>query len=220
MTPDTQALIAFILFLGLFGWVGTRRGSISELIFGGVTLVSWVLLQERGAFVVRITNLAGKFLALLQSGKLGSEDPAEAILVVQAAPEVVTDATRDGFLFLVWALLVIIAFIVTSDPNITKKGKSKPLGFLLGVVNGIVLIALLLPRLSSWLATTTGEEATAGSLNVIVAFVGGLWSLFYQTLQNILQRIGPISPSGWLLIITVLLVLVAWPMRGAASKKK
>lgn len=220
MTPDTQVLIAFILLLGLFGWVGTRRGSISELIFLGVTLVSWVLLQERGAFVVRITNLAGKFLALLQSGKLGSEDPAEAILVVQAAPDVVTDATRDGFLFLVWALIVIITFIVTSDPRITKKGKSKPLGFLLGVVNGIVLIALLLPRLSAWLATTTGEKAAAGSLNVIAAFVSGLWSLFYQTLQNILQRIGPISPSGWLLIITVLLVLIAWPMRGAASKKK
>ena len=220
MTPDTQVLIAFILLLGLFGWVGTRRGNFSELIFLAVTLISWVLLQERGAFVVRLTNLGGKFLALLQSGKLGSEDPAEAIQVVQAAPDVVTDATRDGFLFLIWALIVIVAFIVTSDSHITKKGKSKPLGFLLGAVNGIVLIALLLPRLSSWLATTTGEAATAGSLNAIVAFVRGLWDLFYQTLQNILQRVGPISPSGWLLIITVILVLIAWPMRGAASKKK
>lgn len=220
MTPETQVLIAFILLLGLFGWVGIRRGSFSELIFLIVTLVSWVLLQERGAFVVRITNLGGKFLALLQSGKLGSEDPGEAIQVVQAAPDIVTDAARDGFLFLVWALIVIVAFIVTNDARLTKKGKSKPLGFLLGAANGIVLVALLLPRLSSWLTATTGEQATAGSLNVIVAFVGGLWNLFYQALQSIVQRIGPISPSGWLLIITVILALIAWPMRGAASKKK
>ncbi|HHY55399.1 MAG TPA: hypothetical protein GYA08_08175 [Chloroflexi bacterium] len=220
MTFETQVLIAFILLLGLFGWVGMRRGSYSELIFLGVTLVSWVLLQERGTVVVRITNLGGKFLALLQSGKLTGEDPAEAIQVVQAAPDVVTDASREGFLFLVWALVVIIAFIVTSDARLIKKGKSKQLGFVLGVVNGIVLIALLLPRLSAWLTTTTAAQATSGSLNVIVAFVTGLWNLFYQTLQNILQRIGPISPSGWLLIITLLLVLIAWPMRGAASKKK
>ena len=123
MATDTQVLIAFILFLGLFGWVGMRRGGVSELIF-------------------------------------------------------------------------------------------------LGVVNGIVLIALLLPRLANWLTTTTGAQATEGSVDVIVAFVTGLWNLFYQTLQSILQRIGPISPSGWLLIITVLLILIAWPMRGAASKKK
>jgi predicted ABC-type sugar transport system permease subunit len=116
-------------------------------------------------------------------------------------------------------MIVIVAFIVTSDPRLMKKGQNKLIGFLLGVVNGIVLIALLLPKLSSWLVTTTGEQATASSLDVIVAFVSGLWNLFYQTLQNILQRIGPISPSGWLLIITVLLVLIAWPMR-AASKKK
>lgn len=220
MTFETQVLIALILLLGLFGWVGMRRGSFSELIFLGVTLIGWILLQERGALVVRITNLGGKFLALLQSGKLGSEDPAEAIQVVQAAPDVVTDATRDGFLFLVWALVVIVAFVVTSDARLMKKGKSKPLGFLLGVVNGIVLIALLLPRLSSWLTTTTAAQATSGSLNVIVAFVTGLWNLFSQALQDLVQRIGPISPSGWLLIITVLLVLIAWPMRGAASKKK
>jgi hypothetical protein len=220
MATDTQVLIAFILFLGLFGWVGMRRGGVSELIFLGVILVSWVLLQERGTFVVRITNLGGKFLSLLQSGKLGGEDPAEAIQVVQQAPDVITDATRDGFLFLVWALIVIITFIVTSDQRLTKKSKSKPAGFFLGVVNGIVLIALLLPRLANWLTTTTGAQATEGSVDVIVAFVTGLWNLFYQTLQSILQRIGPISPSGWLLIITVLLILIAWPMRGAASKKK
>lgn len=219
MPPDAQVLVAFILFLGLFGWVGMRRGGVSELSFLLVTLASWVLLQERGTFVVRIANLAGKFLALLQSGQLGGEDPTAAIQVVQETPDVVTDATRDGFLFLVWAIIVIVAFIVTSDPRLIKKGQSKLIGFLLGVVNGIVLIALLLPKLSSWLVTTTGEQVTASSLNVIVAFVSGLWNLFYQTLQNILQRIGPISPSGWLFIITVLLVLIAWPMR-AASKKK
>lgn len=219
MLPDAQVLVAFILFLGLFGWVGMRRGGVSELSFLLVTLASWVLLQERGTFVVRIANLIGKFLALLQSGQLGGEDPTAAIQVVQETPDVVTDATRDGFLFLVWAIIVIVAFIVTSDPRLIKKGQSKLIGFLLGVVNGIVLIALLLPRLSSWLVTTTGEQVTASSLNVIVAFVSGLWNLFYQTLQNILQRIGPISPSGWLFIITVLLVLIAWPMR-AASKKK
>lgn len=219
MLPDAQVLVVFILFLGLFGWVGMRRGGVSELSFLLVTLASWVLLQERGTFVVRIANLIGKFLALLQSGQLGGEDPTAAIQVVQETPDVVTDATRDGFLFLVWAIIVIVAFIVTSDPRLIKKGQSKLIGFLLGVVNGIVLIALLLPRLSSWLVTTTGEQVTASSLNVIVAFVSGLWNLFYQTLQNILQRIGPISPSGWLFIITVLLVLIAWPMR-AASKKK
>jgi len=44
--------------------------------------------------------------------------------------------------------------------------------------------------------------------------------LIYRTFQSLWTWVQPVPPSVWLLIITLLLVLIAWPMRGASSKKK
>lgn len=220
MTTETQVLIAFILYLVFFGWIGARRGVWPEVVLLAVTVGSWVLLQERGTFVVRITNFAGKFLVLLQSGALGGEDTGAALEVVQQAPNVITDDNVDGFLFLVWATIVLITFIVGSDRRWSKHNKHKIAAIALGVVNGIVFAALLLPVLASLLEgtpTVADQEAPLGSL---FALVSALWQMTVTALQNFWAWVQPVSPTVWLLIITLLLLLIAWPMRGAASKKK
>jgi len=220
MTTETQVLIAFILYLVFFGWIGARRGVWPELVLLVVTVGFWVLLQERGTFVVRITNFAGKFLVLLQSGALGGEDTGAALEVVQQAPNIITDDNVDGFLFLVWATIVLITFIVGSDRRWSKHNKHKIAAIALGVVNGIVFAALLLPVLASLLEGTPAVADQEAPLGALFALVSALWQMTVTTLQNFWAWVQPVSPSVWLLIITLLLVLIAWPMRGAASKKK
>jgi len=220
MTTETQVLIAFILYLVFFGWIGARRGVWPEVVLLAVTVGSWVLLQERGTFGGRINNLAGQVLVLPEIRPLGGEDTGAALEVVQQAPNVITDENVDGFLFLVWATIVLITFIVGSDRRWSKHNKHKIAAIALGVVNGIVFAALLLPVLASLLEGTPAvadQEAPLGSLFVLVS---ALWQTTVTALQNFWAWVQPVSPSVWLLIITLLLVLIAWPMRGAASKKK
>lgn len=220
MTTETQVLIAFILYLAFFGWIGVRRGVWPEVVLLVVTVGFWVLLQERGTFVVRITNFAGKFLVLLQSGALGGEDTGAALEVVQQAPNIITDDNVDGFLFLVWATIVLITFIVGSDKRWSKHNKHKIAALALGVINGIVFAALLLPVLARLLEGTPTVADQEAPLGALFALVSALWQMTVTTLQNFWAWVQPVSPSVWLLIITLLLVLIAWPMRGAASKKK
>lgn len=219
MVTDTQILIAFILYLVFFGWIGYRRGFVSELSFFLVTIVSWVLLQERGSIVVRLTNFAGKFVVLVQSGGLTNEGD-EVFQALAAAPNVITDENQAGFLFLVWATIVLIAFWVTSHPRIMKQGKSKAWGIIFGVLNGIVFAALLLPYLSRALQTAPDIQAQNTPLDGLVALVNRLWELSSAVFQNIWAWVSMMPPTGWLVVITILLLLLAWPMRSGAVGKK
>ncbi|HQY90405.1 hypothetical protein [Caldilinea sp.] len=219
MTTETQVLIAFILYLIFFGWVGARRGVWSEAVLLLVTVGFWVLLQERGTIIVRLTNFAGKFFVLVGSGGL-SGSAEDALQAVQAAPNVITNDNEAGFLFLVWAVIVLITFIVGSDKRWSKYNKNTGLAIVLGVINGIVFAALLLPVLGRILETTPAVAVEDAPLNALFLLVSGLWDLIYRTFQSLWTWVQPVPPSVWLLIITLLLVLIAWPMRGASSKKK
>jgi hypothetical protein len=57
-------------------------------------------------------------------------------------------------------------------------------------------------------------------LQNIFTLVSALWNAALQVMQNFWAWVQPVSPTVWLVIITILLLLIAWPMRGAASKKK
>ena len=217
MTMETQILIAFILYLFFFGWLGYRRGVWPELTLLIVTVASWVLLQEGGSIVVRTTNFVGRFIVLVRSGGLanGAED---ALQSVSAAPNVITDENQNGFLFLVWALIVLLAFIATSDTKIVRRGKHHFAAVLLGLANGLVFAALLLPVLGRVLTEVPGEQGETQPLRALFVLVGELWRLFVTTVQNFWQWVQPLPPPVWLILITLLLVLVAWPMRRNAKR--
>ncbi len=218
MTSETQVLIALILWLSFFGWIGVRRGYLAELWLLGVTVISWVLLQEQGDIVVRLTNFAGKFVALVRAGGL-TADAEEAVRIVAEAPNVITEDNRQGFLFLVWALIVLITFIVTSNPRFVKpKTDNKLLSFLVGAVNGLIFAALLLPVLNELLqAAPLSQDSAWGSL---FAVISRIWTLFVDNASGFWSWMLTWPAGVWLLLITALLLLIAWPLRGSAAGKK
>lgn len=66
MTLDSQVLIAFLLYLFFWGGglaIGAALCARSWLL--GITVLTWVVLQERGTILVRLANFGGKFVALV-----------------------------------------------------------------------------------------------------------------------------------------------------------
>ncbi len=222
MTGQLEVLITFLLYIAFFGWVGYRRGALSEGIVFGVALVAWLIFQEQGDILVRIVNLGSKGVAFVQAGGLG-ENPDAAFGAISTAPPWVTAQTRGGFLFLVWAFLLFLAYIISSPKYLGKKSKGNGWAIILGMLNGLLYATILLPRLVTLLqpvdaVEAAGEGAAAGlagflgilggGFALLSESVGGLWEIFEPSQQSLIL----------LILLTLFLLLVANSLRGGTKK--
>lgn len=108
-----EIAITFIVYLLFFAWIGYRRGFRAELIVFMVAFFSWIGLELFGDVVVQLANFGGKFLAFVASGGLGSGGDA-AIDALKTAPDIITPENQDSFLFVIWVILVVLAYIFSS----------------------------------------------------------------------------------------------------------
>jgi hypothetical protein len=220
MTGQLEVLITFLLYIAFFGWVGYRRGALSEGIVFGVALVAWLLFQEQGDILVRIVNLGSKGVAFVEAGGLG-ENPDAAFGAVSSAPPWVTAQTRSGFLFLLWAFLLFLAYIISSPKYLGKKSKGNGWAVILGVLNGLLYATILLPRLVTLLQPgdiVAGEGAAAG-LADFLGILGGGFALLSESVGGIWEVFEPSQQSLILLILlTLFLLLVANSLRGGTKK--
>jgi hypothetical protein len=113
MAAESEIAVTFLIYLLFFAWLGYRRGFRAEAMVFLVTLVSWIGLDLFGDIVVRVANLGGKFATFAASGGLSAGEE-EALQALQSAPDVITEANRESFLFLIWVLLVVITYMITS----------------------------------------------------------------------------------------------------------
>lgn len=227
MTGQLEVLITFILYIAFFAWVGYRRGSRSELIVFITALVAWLILQERGDIFVRLVNLGSKFVAFVQAGGLG-EDPDQAFGALGDAPPWVTAESRGGFLFLLWAFVLFLAYVISSTRLLGRQSKSDGWAVLLGMLNGLLYAAILLPRLVTLLLPTvvavdgsvdvdadgTSVASILGvlgsGLSLLQENIGGVWGLFDTAQQSLIL----------LILLTLFLLLVANSLRGRTNKTR
>ncbi len=216
MTLQTQVVIAFLLYLGFWGWLGYRRGAAREIWLLVITVGAWVVLQERGTILVRLANFFGKFVALVSAGGLG-EDSAEALQALADAPNVVTTENESGFLFLVWALIVMVAYIVLSDNRWNSRSKKGGLGFVFGAINGLVFAAILLPILGNLVELSDGSFAEA-PLQSIIDLTIAFFTRIFDFLRGLWEIITPVSGQAWFILIFVILLIAAFTLRSKNSK--
>ncbi len=216
MNSDTQALFALLVYLSFFAWIGWRRGLRSELTVFLVALLSWVLLQERGSIFVRVTNLGVKFLALLGTG-LATGNIDEANLNT-TGDFVATDA-QDTFLFLLWVLILFATYVLTSRPGFAKGSKKGGWAAVVGGLNGLLLLAVLMPKLStlytSSVAGQTGEAPLATFARLVTQFI----TFFVDAVRDFWNWISPLSPMTLLIVISVVLGLAALTLRRSSKAK-
>jgi hypothetical protein len=219
LTLASQVVIAFLLYLGFWGWLGYRRGAMREFWLLVISVGAWVLLQERGTILVRLANFAGKFVALVSAGGLG-EDSADALQALADAPNVVTAENEPGFLFLGWVLIVMFTYIVLSDGRWNSRSRKGALGGVLGALNGLVFAAILLPILANLVELSDGTFADAPLQNVIDLTLA-VFTRILDFLRGFWELITPVSGQAWFALIFLILIVAAFTLRskGKPSEK-
>ncbi len=222
MNNQVEIALTFLLYIIFWGWIGYQRGTRRELTVFIVAVLAWLVLNERGDIFVRMVNLGSKFLAFVQGGGLGA-DPTPGFEAVQTAQPWVTDERRAGFLFLLWVSILLFTYWFTSRPNFVSKSKREGWAAVLGIVNGLFLTSVLLPRLVTILNTSGGtltaesigraplsglRELIGAIFNTIFSFVGGFWD-FIQPQRAIVL----------LLLLLLILGLTFYSLRTAPAKK-
>jgi hypothetical protein len=215
MTQDTQVLFALLVYLSFFGWIGWRRGLRSELTVFVVALLGWVLLQERGNIFVRVTNLGIKFVALLGSS-LATGELDENSLGTQ--PDFVQPGAEDTFLFLLWIVLLFGTYVLTSRPSFAKQSKKGAWAAVVGGLNGLLLLAVLLPKLNTLYAGSGGQIGEA-PLQTFARLITQMVSYLVNSVRAFWEWVSPLSPISLLIVVTVLLAITALTLRNSAKAK-
>lgn len=212
MTESVQVSIAFLLYIILFGWIGYQRGMWRELVVVIVSIGGFFLLQQAQAYILRFINLAGKFTAFSRAGGLAGND--EAFAALRTAPDWVEPSDGPTVIFLLWAALLLLTYIATSNFITDEKSTSDFTAAILGIVNGLFYITIFLPLLVSFVLPEVLEEgpvspSSAGvrqllgsTADALRESFGGFWGTF-EAQQPIFVAI----------LLTLLLVAVAATLR-------
>ncbi len=216
MTQDTQVLFAILLYLTFFAWIGWRRGFKSELAVFLAALVAWVLLQERGNIFVRITNLGVKFLRLLGSSLAsGTVDESQ----LDSAGDFVAPGAEETFLFLLWIAVLFVTYLITSRPGFAKGSKKTAWAAIVGALNGLLFLAVMLPKFNQIYVSSGGQFSDA-PLRTFATLLSSFVTYLADALRNLWGWLPTQSPLTLLTIITVLLALAAFTLRGGMKKAK
>jgi hypothetical protein len=216
MTQDTQVLLAILLYLTFFAWIGWRRGLRSELTVFIVALLAWVVLQERGTIFVRLTNIMVSFAGVLGSSlATGTEPSAES---VTGGNDFVAAGGEETFLFLLWIIVLFLTYFITSRPGFAKSSKKTAWAAIVGALNGFLFLAVMLPKFNQ-LYVMGGGEFSQAPLRTFVALITQFIGYLIDSLRNIWQWVSPLSPITLLIIITVVLGLAALTLRGGMRAK-
>lgn len=216
MTQQLEVLITLGLYILFFAWIGYQRGSKREAVVTLAAVGSWIVLQQFGDVLIRIVNLGSKFVAFVRAGGLGS-DPDSAFGALGSAAPWVTTEQRDEFLFIVWVLILILAYVISNQKPFAKGSKSDAWAVLLGIVNGLLYAAILLPRLATLVQTPTDGEGTISNLFDVL---GRALELLRGSLGNVWDAFQPGQRSLLLLVLlTIFLLLAASTLKSSSPKK-
>jgi len=220
MTDQLGTLITLLLYILFFAWIGYQRGSKREAVVAITAVVAWIVLQEGGDIFVRIVNLGSKFVAFVRAGGLGA-NPDAAFGALGDAPPWVTADQRDEFLFILWVIVLLLAYVVSNLKPFAKGSKSDGWAVLLGIFNGLLFAAVLLPKLATLVTpvvTEAGQVEPVGIANLfgvlrsgfglVQESLGGLWGFFEPAQRSILL----------LVLLTIFLLLAASTLKGSSKK--
>ena len=217
MTQQLEVLITLGLYILFFAWIGYQRGSKREAVVTIAAVGSWIILQQFGGILVRIVNLGSKFVAFVRAGGLGA-NPDEAFGALGDAPQWVTPDQQDEFLFIVWVLILILAYVVSNQKAFAKGSKSDAWAVLLGIFNGLLYAAILLPRLATLVPTAQDAETIEGgnlfdvlgsALELLRGSLGNLWDVFAPGQRSLVL----------LVLLTIFLLLAASTLKSSSPKK-
>jgi hypothetical protein len=216
MSDQIQVLIAFSLYLILFAWIGFQRGTLREFIILVLSIGGYFGLERYQSVIVRVINLFSRFISFARAGGLTSDDP-NAILKLRDAPGLIQPGDEGTAIFVIWALLLFLGYVVTSQAISDSQSKPSIYSLLLGVANGLFYITVFLPRLVALILPDTelSQELAAASFRKVLTTT---WDVLGENFQDIWAVVEPQRSLIFLLLITGLVVLAATTLNGARAK--
>lgn len=214
MTQDTQVLLAIMVYLAFFAWIGWRRGFRSEITVFIVALLAWVVLQERGNVFVRLTNMVISFGALFGQSIASGDVPATA----PSGSDFVAPGGEETFLFLLWIIILFLTYFITSRPSFAAKSRKTAWAAIVGALNGFLFLAVMLPKFNQ-LYVMGGGQFSQAPLRTFVALITQFITYFIDSIRSFWNWIQPLSPLTLLVIISVVLGLAAFTLRGSLKAK-
>jgi|GEM_PF-2567553 len=189
MLNQPESLISLFIYFVFLGLIGAHRGWKKEIFVFLAAFGSYfglLKLQSRLAFLI---NTGGNYAIS------GFPSDKDGLLSVFEAPPLISEANRETFIFLVWAVILIALYFV--GDRIFKKdaSKSKSLGFMAGIANGILYLSLIATRLFPIFDSETAlADAPPGTqLQEIVArlqlFLDVQMTVFFATFSAEERRI-------------------------------
>ncbi len=155
MTIAVETVILFLLIIGLFAFLGFRRGFIGELVKFGLILLAYAVGQKDmlGGIVIRVINsiwliiqiLINGGISLILSGDLSSEKLSQTLSGAKTAGPLIPATSGNSLLFILMIVLIVFAFIASS---MVKRKSSRLLGVFMGIVNGLAIIYIFRPYLT------------------------------------------------------------------------
>ncbi|MEA3408332.1 MAG: CvpA family protein [Chloroflexota bacterium] len=146
---DVDKYIFMATILGLFGFIGFRRGANRELLSIIAVAVGMLLSDRLAQLFYPLVNRFHKLGQLALSGGLTSDNPAEAWQEVQKLPPLIETPADIQFLGLVIFFIIVLFFYLVGQRTIPSPYAiiMKILGMCVGVVNGFLMIYYLFPVL-------------------------------------------------------------------------
>ena len=223
MTNQAEVALTFFIYIIFWAWIGYQRGRQREIAVFVVAVISWLLLNERGDIAVRMVNLGSKFFAFIRGGGLGT-NPDEAFVAVREAPQWVTPASQPGFLFLLWIIILLATYWYTGKPKTFAKVNHDGWAAIMGIVNGLFLTSVLLPRLISIVnvdpAFSGGGIEGQAPLQGLLSLLLSILSAIFRFLGSFWSFIEPQRPVVILFILLLILGATAYTLRSPSAPAK
>lgn len=203
---ELAAVLALVIYLIFFGWLGYRRGLERERITLGVSLGLFFALQLFGERLVGIADKFGKGWAFL----LGQDIPAQSALGLWAAENQTT------FLISIWLVSVLVTYLITQQ--MVRKSKSDGWAVLAGIANGLVFATLFAPLLTSMIFP---ESARPGQVNhlLILGFVRNIWEQSGDVLGSMWELIEPNGTTFFFAVLIAVVLFAAITLRSSVKSK-
>lgn len=210
MYDEVQVLLTLFLYLAFFGWVGWRRGTIREAAVLATALLSWWLLQSRSDIFVSIANLGAKVVAGLRAAVV-NRDLGSAVEAVGATSDVIASDATSVFVFGIWVGLVALIYFATNK-FVGGGGGDDGWSIILGMINGLVFGAILLPRLLAPLVPDLDTSELITNIGILDLMSGSL-DILGDGLDSLWVLVEPQSGIVLLMLITLLLLIAATSTR-------
>lgn len=213
MSDSIELIVAFLLYLMLFGWIGFRRGVIREAIVLVVALGGYLALWRYASAVRTLINLFWKFFYFARGG--GLTGGGDAFDLLREAPDLIAPEQTGTVVFIIWAVLLVLTYAITAKFVPSAASRSNLTAALLGMVNGLVYLGIFLPLMASLVAPEVRAQWPTSPEESIIQILSRAWALFADSLALVWESYSAQRPYIFLLLIILVLVVAVRSLRPA-----